>query len=271
MRRRPWPLVVLAFLHLLAPMGNLIVNAWIAKQEVLAYMVKALSPDYLALNWPILIVPLVAGFAIYACKPWSFMVYLGAMLSLLVLSYEGLMSKSQGVSLWLVGLVFILNIVAVAYVLLPAVRSIYFDRRLRWWEIQPRYRCFYRCQWSPAEKPTSQFKGVIGNISQNGLFMQANESLPESSVIEIQFTPGRDKPLTLRGRLVNHARADAIGFGVQFIHTPESEKLMKTLIRDLEDQGMRLTSQMDRPEDSLSYWLRTLLRTGRGLLPRRDK
>jgi len=270
MRRRPWPLITLALLHFIAPLGNIVVNALLMKKEVVSYFVNALSPHYFSLNWPIIVAPLVAGYAIYACQKWSFYVYLASLTSLFIFSYTGYMSKANSISLWAVLLIYFVNVAVVAYFLLPAVRNIYFDRRLRWWEIQARYRSFYKCKWKPAGS-AQDWSGVIGNFSENGLFLQAADLPEDKQKIEISIPFNSETILHFVGESIIHNRADALGFGVKFEHTRESLKAAKKIVEDLEAQGMRINNLMDRPEDTFSYWFRTLVTTGKGLLPKKEK
>ena len=269
MRRRPWALIILAVLHFLAPIGNVIFNALITGREVLSYLVYALSPEYFSTNWVILLAPIVAGIAVYACKRWSFFVYLLAITSLFIFSYSGYQSKAGAITFIPVLLVYLVNVAVVSYFLLPAVRSVYFDRRMRWWEIQARYKCDLKCEWSLSTE-SKVTAGRVGNISRNGLFLRADEMPPDQSEVSIllPFNDGND--LQVRGDAIIHNRVDAVGFGVKFNHTKESRSKVNQLIDDLEARGMRISTLDGRPEDSFSYWLRTLLTTGKGLIPKKE-
>ncbi len=269
MRRRPWALIILAFLHFLAPVGNIIFNALIQKRNIFEYMVFALSPEYLMRNWMIIVAPIVAGISIYACKKWSFFVYLLAITGLFYFSYNGYLSKEGSITLTPVILVYLVNIVVVSYFLIPAVRSIYFDRRMRWWEIQPRYKCNFKCTWSLEGKANS-VPGEVGNFSSNGLFLKSDEMPPDNSKININLPFNNQISIDFEGEAIIHNRADAVGFGVKFIHTKQSRLRAKELVLDLETKGMRISTLDGRPEDSFSYWLRNFLTTGKGLIPKKD-
>ena len=182
MRQRPWILVVLAGLHFVAPVGNITLNALLMKRNVLDYFAYAMQLEYLQRNWFIIVGPLVAAIAIYACKKWSFFVYLVAITVLFVFSYSGYMSKAESISILPVLFVYLVNVSVVSYFLLPAVRQVYFDPRLRWWESQPRYRCDFQCSWSKGE---SEASGHIGNFSINGLFLKSDKFPEDSSEITV--------------------------------------------------------------------------------------
>ncbi len=270
MRRRPWSLILLAILHFLAPIGNIIFNALIVNRNVFDYLVYALSPEYLIRNWVIVVAPIIAGYSIYACKKWSFYVYLFSITALFVFSYTGYLSKAESISLFPIIAVYVVNIIVVSYFLIPAVRNIYFDRRMRWWEIQPRYKCNFKCTWSQVGRDTP-VEGEVGNISENGLFVKSNEMPSDNSEIQIHLpTTSTQAQEGFRGEAIIHNRSDAVGFGVKFVHTKESKALAKEIVQDLEKKGMRISTLDGRPEDSFSYWLRTLLTTGKGLVPKKE-
>ncbi len=268
MRNRPWPLIVLAALHFLAPIGNVILNALIQQRDVINYLVFAMSPGYLTRNWVIFVAPMVAGAAIYACKRWSFYVYLIAISGLFYFSYTGYLHKQDSIGVIPLLLVFFVNIGVVTYFLLPAVRNIYFDRRMRWWEIQARYKTNFKCHWRDLSS-TSMNSGIVANFSVNGLFLKSDLHPPDGERLHIEI-PFNEGLFTFVGEAIVHDRADAIGFGVQFFHKEESLSNSKSLVASLESKGLRIAQNDLRPEDSFSYWVRTLLTTGRGLIPGKE-
>lgn len=267
MRRRPWALVLLAFLHIIAPIGNIVFNALITNKDVFQYLVFAMSPQYLEMNWPIIVGPIAAGVAIYACKKWSFYVYIAIISYMFVFSYSGYQSKAESLSLLPVLLVYLINISVVAYFLIPAVRNVYFDRRMRWWEVQARYKCNIPAQWWN-EGDSAKYSGVIGNLSENGLFLKSDET-PGDQVNVVVSVDGKD--VEVKGKTIIHKSIEALGFGVQFEHSKESKKMIRSIVENLEQHGERSNPIVIRPEDSFSFWVRTLVTTGKGLLPKNDK
>lgn len=267
MKQRPWVLVVLAALHAFAPIGNIAFNAILMKRNILDYFVYAAQVEYLQRNWFVIVGPLVAGFAIYACKKWSFFVYLIAITMLFFFSYNGYMSKADSISIIPVIFVYLVNVVIVSYFLLPAVREIYFDPRLRWWESQPRYRCDYESSWSDGGQGA---KGVVGNFSINGLFLKSDH-FPEDGT-QIQVTIKTDNgEKSFSGQTIHHGRQNAVGFGVQFAHTKDSTQAAKTIVSHLEEKGMRITQRDPGNEDSFIYWAKNLFTTGSGIIPKKDR
>ncbi len=267
MRRRPWSLVFLALFHFLAPVGNIALNAFISGEPLWEYFQMATTGPYLEKNWFMMLAPIVAGVAIYSCKKWSFYVYLVSITGLFVFSYIGFLSKNGSIGFVPLFLVYLVNISVVVYFLIPAVRNIYFDRRMRWWEIKPRYNCAFQSQWQFEDNDVIH-EGEVGNISVNGLFLKSAiyPRDEDSVIIKIPFD-GRD-PVTLKGRVVFHKTAKKIGFGVQFDHSPQSKQDTINIVHDLDEKGLRVKNLDIRPEDSLTFWLRTLISTGKGLIPK---
>ncbi|MFN7263157.1 MAG: hypothetical protein ACK5UJ_05060, partial [Pseudobdellovibrionaceae bacterium] len=150
------------------------------------YVSVFFQPHNLANQWPHLLLPVIAGIAIYRCRPWSFFIYIFAMLALLVISYFGYQQRAAEVGLWTLGIVFIVNVGVVGYFLVPTVRKIYFDPRLRWWEADLRYEASQAVKF---KSPLGQEKqGTLGNISISGLFIKSLEIPEDHSLLQVQFT-----------------------------------------------------------------------------------
>ncbi len=266
MRRRPWILIVLAVFHILAPLGNIAFNAVISGRHIMNYFTMAMSPAYLSKNWVMIVAPIVAGLAIYACKKWSFYVYLASITALFAFSYLGFLSKGGTISLGALLLVYFINIAVVVYFLIPAVRNIYFDRRMRWWEAKPRYQCDFQAQWR-FEEDNVFHPGEIGNISVNGLFLKSDIMPRDEDMVLIKVPMDTGGEAEFRGQVVFHGSAKKIGFGVQFAHDTESKNRATEITSSLDRQGRQIRNMEIRPEDSLSYWVRTLVTTGKGFIP----
>ena len=269
MRRRPWTLIVLAVCHILAPFGNIIFNAVIAGRDVGDYFMQSLSLQYLSANWVMILAPVIAGVAIYACKRWSFYIYLISITVLFISSYQGYLSKAGTISLAPVFFAYFINVVVVVYFLIPAVRNIYFNRRMRWWEIKPRYQCDYSASWKFVDDEIVH-SGHINNFSVDGLFLKSDIIPRDEDFIEVQVPFDGQGEAKLTGQVIFHSKTKSLGFGVQFQHDKESKKITSALTSDLDRKGMRIDRLEVRPEDSFGFWVRTLLTTGKGLLPRQN-
>jgi|GEM_PF-657234 len=273
MYKRPWSLVVLAILHLVAPITNIALNAIFLNTGIGSYFESAMSLQYISMNWPIILAPIICAFAIYACKKWSFFVYLASLATLFFFSYEGYLSKSSSLGLFPIVLVYAINILVVAYFLVPEIRQIYFNPRLRWWEISPRYQAEFDCHFSAhvpgTAKSEAQDSGHIGNFSVGGLFLRSQVFPEDNSHVLIEF-PFKGQTVSFNGRVILHKHQDAVGFGVEFFHSNESKKTAKRICSYLDEKGCRIESRFKRPDDdSFTAWARTLLTTGKGFFPKK--
>jgi hypothetical protein len=262
MKRRPWPLIILALFHCLSPFGNKISNALWSSLPVWTYLRVSYQWPNIEKNWPEFVFPVIAGIAIYLCRRWSFYIYLTAMLSLFVSSYIGYQGRGYSVILELIA-VYSINLLLVGYFLIPSVRRVYFNPRLRWWETARRYRAemdaVIVCQ-------SERFTGFVNNISKSGLFMKSAIVPPDKETVKIEFSFKNTK-YHFSGTVIRHSDQQLVGFGIQFDHTLVSAKAAKALVQSLEDDGRLIESRLPSKDEGFWNWLKTLARTGQGLTP----
>ncbi len=261
MKRKPWSLIIIALLHVLAPFGNLVLNAlrsgrtlqgqWHYWFEVVP---KPLFFIYVA-------VPMMAGLFIYLCRRWSYWAYLGC-LGLIFLSnlYSYWTSMNWSTFPALI-LVVIVDLIVVAYFVVPSVQKVYFDPRMRWWEAAPRYNFNH-------EGLANGAKAFIKNLGQGGLFMTSGPLLNEGDSVDMKWSyQGQDVSVT--GVVVYKSpRAAAPGYGVKFNHTHETQNQVKAIVDHLHKEGLIVVERLPGPEDSFSVWLKKLMTRGEGLFPK---
>lgn len=264
MKRRPWPLIILALLHVFAPVGNLFMNSFrhnipMAQLWNLwwAYLPKMVVSTYV-------FVPIVAGVLIYICKRWSFYAYLACLALIFAVSLYGFSTDVNLLNFIYLVAVLVVDFFLVAYFMVPAVRQVYMDPRLRWWESAHRYRADLEAEVA------GQGIGQIVNISEGGLFYKTAVQLQDDAAVEIKFTYNNSNYL-VSGIVVHHRMMGDHGYGIQFQHTHESLKLIKKLIRELDEDGRMLTDRLPGEEDSFMAWLRGVFTSGKGLVPKANK
>lgn len=270
MRHRPWPLIILAILHILSPLVNVLMSGWFQGISMAEAFKRALDPTILSHNALIMILPVIAGFAIYACKKWSFYLYLLCMAGMFFAIHKDLVGLVGPMFMLDILIIYMVNIFIVVYFLIPQVRKIYFDKKMRWWENKPRYSFQQPCHFKKINSDkTNAYQGDILDISEGGLFLKSDVLKPGSENIEITFR-FMDYDYHFVGRTIFHDRTDIIGFGVEFEHTPTSKNDAKKIVNHLKEQGAETRSK-PRYEDTFQYWLKNLLKTGNGLVPKTTK
>jgi hypothetical protein len=266
MRKRPWILVVLALVHIVAPIGNLIINAHWARVPFFHYVHLFFQPANFAKQWIHVVIPILAGIAIYLCRRWSFWFYLLCMCTLFVASYLGYQQRVGSVSLLGLISVFVINIVLVGYFLVPAVRQVYLDPRLRWWQTKPRYRADIPAQFSEIEGEATLEPGQVINFSEGGLFIKARHLPDDHSVIRVQFHYD-NADYEFKGTVIHHQHRKAMGFGVQFLEDGEEKSAAKQVTHSLHANGLLMVDRQYSADDDFTVWLKRLVKTGKGLLP----
>jgi len=268
MRRRPWPIFLLAWFHFLSPIGNFFFNAHYVPVDYWTYFTAHFDEVNLPGSIFFFLVPPMAGLAIYACKKWSFWVYLVLMLMIVAFSYHSWQTRPEINSIVPMVILFGINVTLVAYFLIPAVRTLYFDPRLRWWETKPRYSVDYSADVKSGD---NQATAHILNLSESGLFLTVKQGkAPEDGArIDVTFKD-QGTSYTVVGTAIHHQRQREMGIGVQFIHTSDSTRSLKFLTRKLETEGRRIPSRDPGPEDSFTFWFKGFIK-GKGLIPRVEK
>ncbi|MBO9667144.1 MAG: PilZ domain-containing protein [Bdellovibrio sp.] len=259
MKRKPWAIIVLSLLHILAPFGSLLFNAHRAGRSISEhwYFWAHFLPKQLLFIY--VVVPIIAGIMIFICRRWSYWVYLAC---LALVFFSNLYSFSTNMNWMNFGAliaVLVVDLLAVAYFVVPAVRQVYFDPRIRWWEAAPRFVFKHQATVNDAE-------GEINNISRGGLFIRTKLNLEEGQQVSLEWSY-EDIPYQVPGKVVYKSnRAASEGYGVQFA---EENKAVKKLCQLLDSRGQMVPERLPSPEDSFGAWLKKLIIKREGLFPKK--
>lgn len=264
MKRKPWPLIILALLHVLAPFGNLFLNS--VRHDVSMIQLWGLwwayLPQFAVSTY--LVVPIFAGYFIFVCKRWSFYAYLACLSWILIVSLYGFTTDMNVSSFIYLILTLVIDLLLVVYVMVPAVKQVYLDPRLRWWESAPRFHANIEAEISNAGI------GKIVNISEGGMFFKSNFLLEDNAHVEIKFSYNNLNYL-VSGEVVHHRMMEEHGYGIQFTHDVISAKALKKLVQNMNEDGRMLNDRLPGDEDSFIAWLRGLVVSGKGFLPTSGK
>lgn len=253
MKQRPWPIIILAAFHVVAPVGNILFNAMLTKIPLGIYM-KALLLSENRLTLAIFtLVPILGAVFIFMCRKWSYIAYVTLMIipvSYSIIEYAKNSTFAMGVGL---AVFFVINFLVVGYFLKPAVRRLYFDPRMRWWETKPRYKADFQCQ---VELKGQQHWVEIKNISEGGAFLETSSEFQEGDLLKIYFKDSAGV-LALNGEVVYRRHAQPVGYGFKFEKVSSREPRLKELIRKLSTEGALINSRLPGPEDTFVGWLKS--------------
>lgn len=267
MKTRPWPLVVLAGLQILSPVGTVLINSWalgVAPHYVIGFLLEA-KP--LRVFESLALMP-IAGIAIYLMKPWSYAIFAGAMLWSLGANLSNWSYATQSFSAVGLVLLYLFQFALAFYFLLPSVRRTYFDASMRWWEAKRRYLLAVPVTVTRgAERISAQ--GL--NLSEGGMLIRMPGVSPAKgerlglsfSVAGVEFQ--------VEGEAV-YSKSSADGAsedGIRFLLDEHSGPRFQRLARALELLGVpSRDAETQRPWYlSLGDWALRLVRTGKGWAP----
>lgn len=264
MKTRPWPLVVLAFLQLMAPIGNILLSAWLSKMEPMDYTSTLFQmPPAVILSF---FAPMpIAAFAIYKMRKWSYPLFSGAILWEMGATYLEWKSHPGAVPTSLVLALYALDLAIVGYFLLPSVRKVYFDRRIRWWETRPRYEIALGAR---VDQNACEADCIVQNISEGGAFVTATTPLSTHKTVFLRFSI-LTLHYELEGKIV-HARTVNLGqhgYGVEFTHSSDTARQVKMLTTGLEKMGIRRNPPRVSLVREFIDWMVPLVSTGKGWVP----
>lgn len=267
MKRKPWPLIVLALLHLFAPVGNIIANSIFANVSIGTYMNALFHPDELLRTFIFLGIPVVGGALIYICKKWSYYLYLLLMIFPFLYSYMSWQAQpTLQLGVYLIAF-YLINLLVVGYFILPQVRQVYFDPRLRWWETKPRFKAEFETDFRWVDQKS---KGEIKNLSEGGLFIETDLKMNTLGRIDVDFKY-KDQMYALRGEIVYSKPSNGrMGYGISLSDEDKQVESVKRLINSLSEQGLVMTGRAPTAEDSFGYWVKRLLTQKKGWVPEAD-
>lgn len=278
MRRRPWPIVILAFLQIVVePFSNVLLNSYWSALSPRAYVDWYLEHhDWISLFY-VIGLPILMGAAVYAMKRWSYPVFAAGACWMLVRDMQ--LVEAGLLPLWVSIALLAGNLAFVGYFLLPAVAAPYLNPRLRWWESKPRYRVDYRGRFEPegGDSLPCRFR----NLSVGGAFVDCQapahaRAAPTDSTgwlrMHVPGSAGDELMLPFRVRIAfsRGTGPRSLGFGLQFIEmNAETRAELLRLIRDLRRSGDRV-ERNDSAWEDFRIWFWALVRTGNGLIPPRQ-
>lgn len=264
MKRKPWAIIVIASLHFVAPFGNLILNSMRSGRGLIQtwhYWVYAL-PTPLVITYVAL--PPLAGIFIYICRRWSYWCYVACLGLIFLSNVYSFWTSMSLLNFAMLFLVLLIDVVAVAYFMVPSVRQVYFDARLRWWETAPRFNL-------EVSGVMNGDRGFIKNISAGGALVESSLSYVQDQDVTLEWSyEGKD--FKIPGHVIYQKPSGGlIGFGVKFTHTLETQQAMSGLTELLNKQDRIVKDRLPGPEDTFKAWIKKLITTRQGLFPKRGR
>lgn len=268
MHRKPGILIFLAVLQLVSPIGDIIIGAALSNATPWAYF------KFLSVHEPFrfllghLGLQALSAYAIFSVKLWSIPVFLFACAINILETALSWRFATSASSMSVLISAHLLNIGLITYFLLPAVRDVYLNRRLRWWENNPRYKIDAA---GILFDSTARSEVRVHDISLGGTFISgAPGTLPDlDRDMTIQFSY-EGVQIQARGKIRHKStRAkDKEMCGVEFFDLgQETRKALKNLTSALEFLGVERRPERRNAWADLKAWFIGAVTRGEGLVP----
>lgn len=259
MFHRPWPIVVIAVFHILAPIFNLFLSSSLLGVDVSEYLSLQMRRDPMFLPvWMLL--PVACGISLLTFRKWSYYLFLAFMLVVLTYTLRQRMLFPHRVPfLTFMGLQFI-NLSVIAYFISPSVKTIFLNKKIRWWQQKPRYEVPLAADVTLDDQSVP---AVIQNISEGGLYLTASLNLVPNKHIQIKFKYDNQE-YDLNGLIVHIEKQSA---GVLFNLNGGQKRSLKKLCRDFKSKGLPARGRELTNRESFRLWARDLFKSGHGLFP----
>ncbi len=257
MRVRPWPIIIIALIHILAPVFNIASSAYLNHVNSMDYLEYLLTNKNLIENAFWILLPVIIGFSILRFRKWSyFLLVIFTITVNFIFIHEWWTSPIP-----LPTFLFLeaINIIILGYFLLPSVRNVYLKPSLRWWEQKPRYLVDLPIL---IETEETSAPGFIRNISEGGCLLETNLKFSQGDMPKISFEIFQKK-FAMRTQIVHKGRD---GYGSFFIKVSPSQNELNKLIDQFAVQGYPLRTEIPTLKESFFQWLKSILK-GKGFVP----
>lgn len=264
MKERPWPIILIAVVCIFAPVFNIIYSSIAANKNIINYLTLMAKTNSLfeLIGWVLL--PLLVGYSILAFNFWSYYLFLAFMCIVSYICFHEWQRHPENISVFSFFILETFNLATIGYFLLPSVRMIYFTPQIRWWQQRPRYLCSINVLLKNSLVTAS---GTIKNISLGGVLISSNEDFKLKDVFDIYFEIEGIKVHTF-SRVV-HKATD--GYGLMFLEVKSNYNEYKKTLNELKNRGYKLRTEFPPWTQSFVDWAITLLKTGKGIIPRPER
>lgn len=268
MRRRPWPILILAFLQIFVePIYNVLLSSYLSHVEPHVYLQHLMRRGRWMDLFYITVLPPIMGLCVYAMKRWSYALFIAGATWMLFKNLQVAQTGTVSVA-WFV-LYYLGNIAFVGYFLAPAVVRPYLRRELRWWESKPRFLVDYDAEISTDE---GDVRAKVQDFSIGGVYVTAEKSLEMNATYQMRIASDGVE-LNVTARPVFHRATSSApfpyGYGFRFQQlTSDAKAAVKAHAKALSSANAKT---LYRPVDTwtdFKNWYYDLIHSGRGLMPR---
>ena len=257
---------MLAILQFVSPLISVIISAWGQHIPFLSFSALLFKNASALTLFKIFGLPLLAGYAIWSVKRWSYPVFLTVMGWVMVDNVMVAMASRESFGVFTLSMVYVANFMTVGYFLIPAVSAAYFNPRLRWWESKPRYRVNLN---GDVTFTHGQERCLISDISVGGVMIQLSKSpsLKLGDMAAVRFGLF-NLSLDIQGRVVHCiSRGTFHAYGIKLENlSPVQKKQVTSLVTALKLLNFRERQDRISAMADFQNWISELF-SGKGWVP----
>ncbi len=127
-----------------------------------------------------------------AMKPWSYPIILGVWLQNFYTSYVSWSHYPDMVTLPILIANYVVSLTIIGYFVVPTVRAVYYNPRLRWWEQKPRFVFELPCLVKVNEQNSD---AMLLDLAEGGAYLTAKAKLKLNVSVQ-QTTQAIAKPVS---------------------------------------------------------------------------
>jgi hypothetical protein len=249
--------VFLALLQIFGPLGSIFVSAHV---NHVGFFEMSRAIWIYSRPWDLIefyALPIVQGVMIFLAKRFGYYIVIALAIFSVYLNVHEWRIANDVISIPVLIGVTASNLGLIVYLLLPSVRAVFMNPRLRWWETPPRYTVNLPGQISKADG--HGFPCKIVDISVGGAGVQTEgQTFEQNEAILLMFE--RDGRTLLMRAVVVYGRADGTNhrYGIEWRRGIEDDEAR--LVHFLEDLESK-RAPINRPppqwrEDLAAWWSR---------------
>jgi hypothetical protein len=260
MRVRPWPIIIIALIHIFAPVFNVYFSARLNHANFIDYLEYLLANKHILENVFWIVLPVIIGVSILQFRRWSYFLLMAFTLVVSVIFIREWWTTPMPLATFLSLQTF--NVIVIVYFLLPSVRNVYLKPSLRWWEQKPRYLID---QPILVETQHATSSGFIRNLSEGGALIDINLNFSRGDRFPLSFEIFQKK-FVLEAQVVHKGNE---GYGTFFTKVNPSQNDLNKLIDQMAIQGYPLRTEIPHWRESFKTWFKSFVR-GKGFVPQME-
>lgn len=211
--------------------------------------------------------PILQGFFIFFAKRFGYYVVILLAAFTTYLNFMEWQIASDLISIPILITVTATNLALIGYLLLPSVRAVFMNPRLRWWETPPRYTVSMKGQASKTDG--HPYPCTICDLSLGGAGVQTESEIFKSNE-SILLTFEHDSRTILMRATVVYGRSEGTGhrYGLEWQRgSEEDESRMMMMLDEFEAKRVPITRPPPKWKEDFAAWWKRAKKTPTAWVP----